>query len=463
MKTKKQGSSPDESVAEAIKMMNEHPGLAEALLKQTLKHHPDHKPALEVCGVIQHHLGKNDESAKNFERLTELDPDYPDNWSNLGTAYGGLGLHDKAIEVMEKSVRMDPKQPLYRNNLAIQYRAADRHEEAVKQLKAAIDMGPSAQMWDNLGGVYSEMANYEEAIKCHQKAVMMNSKFIPAQINLSLAYHFSGDWQKGFQQYEWRFFYYESLRDYLNVYDVRKMWDGKADLTGKTVLVFGEQGFGDIIMFSRFLKDVKSRGAHVIFHVPEELKEFMKGVSGIDEMFVHDMKTPVKLPDHDYHFALMSAPYLLGKQEISGMPYASFYLNDFNNWLNEQTDDFKIGVVWSGNPENPDDKERSIPVEYFQRLDKIPGVRLFSLQFGGAESGFPDITPFIKDFSDTARIIQSFDLVICCDTAIAHVAGSVGVPVWDLIRFGPDWRWPKKESTTHWYDSMGCSKNHPVI
>lgn len=462
MKTKHQlraqVQAADESVAKAIKMMNEHPGLAEALLVQTLKHNPDHKAALEVCGVVQHHLGKNAEAAAHFERLTELDPEYADNWSNLGTAYGGLGQHDKAIEVMEKSVRMVPQQPLYRNNLAVQYRAAGRHDEAIKQLKAAINLSPAPELWDNLGGVYVELERYDEAVACHQKAALMNSKFIPAQINLSLAHHFSGDWKKGFQQYEWRFFYYPSLRAYLDVYDIKKMWDGKADLSGKRVLVFGEQGFGDIIMFSRFLKGVKARGAYVMVHVPPELKNFIRGVDGVDEVVVSDIMRngSEPLPEYDYQFALMSAPYLLGVDKIDGSPYAAFYqTGDFNDWLGEACTDLKVGVVWAGNPENPDDKERSIPVEHFQRLSGIPGVKLFSLQFGDAEhSGLPDLTPFIKDFADTARVIQALDLVICCDTAVAHVAGAVGAPVWNLIRRGPDWRWPQREVKTHWYDSM---------
>jgi tetratricopeptide (TPR) repeat protein len=457
--------NPDASVNEAIKMMNEHPGLAEALLEQTLKHHPEHKPALEICGVIQHHLGKNKEAAEKFLALTKLDPEYADNWANLGTAYGGLGRFNDAIEVMEKSVRMEPKQPLYRNNLAIQYRAAGRYEEAIRQMKLAINLGPGPQTWDNLGSLYTETGQYEEAIKCHQRAIGLNPKFIPAQINLSLAYHFSGDWQKGFEQQEWRFFYYPSLRAYLDVYDVKKMWDGKDDLNGKRVLVFGEQGFGDIIMFGRFLKDVKARGAYVMLHVPPELNDFMRGMDGIDEIVNSDImrRGSQPLPEYDYQFPIMSAPHLLGIKEIEGKPYAAF--NDdghFTKWLKDTAQGrFNVGIVWAGNPENPDDRDRSIPVHYFKELAKnVPEARLFSLQLGNDvekvcdDNGFADLSSFIKDFKGTANIINALDLVICCDTAIAHVAGATGFPVWDLVRYGPDWRWPQREEKTHWYDSM---------
>jgi tetratricopeptide (TPR) repeat protein len=456
-KNKQQSQLADRSVADAIKLAEEHPGLAEALLKQTLKHTPDHKAALEILGVIQHQLGKNEEAARNFERLTELDPEFSDNWANLGTAYGGMGQHDRAIEVMEKSVQMDPNQTMYRNNLALQYRASGRYEEAVRQLESAIKLGPSAELWDNLGGIYLEVEQFADAIDCYKKAVCLNPKFVPAQVNLSLAYHFSGDWKRGFQQYEWRFFYYPSLRGYLEAYDVRKKWDGKADLNGKRVLVFGEQGFGDIIMFSRFLKLVKQRGAHVTVHVPKEMERFMRGIEGVDETYVNELshRSQNVLPEHDYQFALISAPHLLGVEKINGEAYVGFFeQHEFPEILNSYGDKLRVGVAWSGNPENPDDKERSIPFEYFERLSKIEGVQLFNLQFGGEECGLPDLTSLIEDFHDTATIVNSLDLVICCDTALAHVAGAVGIPVWDLIRYGPDWRWPQREAKTHWYESM---------
>lgn len=455
MATKIHKKSANSSVAEAMKMMEKHPGLAEALLKQVLKHNPEHKAALELCGVIQHNLGKNEEAVVNFEKLTKLDPNYSDNWANLGSAYGGLGLYEKAIEVIEHAIRMEPKQSLYRNNLALQYRAIGRYEDAIKQLNTAINLGPSAELWDNLGGIYVEMQNYDEAIKCYKTSVKLNPKFIPAQINLSLAYHFNGDWKNGFKQYEWRFFYYQSLRGYLDVYDLKKMWDGKSNLKGKRVLVFGEQGYGDIIMFSRFLKDVKNLGAYVMFHVPQEMNTFFEGIEGVDE-FVNCKITDYDcvLPNYDYHFPLMSAPYLLEINEINGSPYVK-NINQVDFLKKEK---FNVGIVWSGNAQNPDDKERSIPVQYFKLLSGIPDVELYSLQVDGSdiaqENEFIDLSKFITDFKSTANLIKCLDLVICCDTAVAHIAGAIGSPVWDLIRFGPDWRWGQREEKTHWYNSM---------
>lgn len=442
--------------------MQEHPGLAEALLLQVIRHFPQHLAARQVLGVVQHHQGKSKEAEEHFDLLCRLDPENPENWANLGTAYAGQGKTADAIKVMEKSIAMDPKRQLFKSNLALQYRQTGDYRSAEELLKEAMQEGETPVLFDNLGSLYTEMEKYEDAKKCFEKAVKLNSKHIPAQVNLALANFFQGDWKKGFQQYEWRFFYYPNLLPYIHTYDIGKMWNGKDDLNGKRVLLFAEQGYGDMIMFARFCKRVKERGAHTILHVPPPLARFMSLVDGIDEMYTEDVnkKDHAPLPEHDYHFALMSAPHLLGVEEITGEPYVKVagLPTDFCENMNHQcSDTFNVGIVWAGNPTNPDDRERSIPVEHFKTLE-MQGVRLFSLQIGPkAEErwdGLADLSGFITDFYDTARVVLGLDLVIGCDTSVLHVAGAMGKPAWDLIRYGPDWRWPERQDKSRWYDSV---------
>jgi tetratricopeptide (TPR) repeat protein len=444
-------------------MANEHPGLAVAVLKKALAIDPNHRAALQIAGVIEHQRGADQEAKTYFEKLLELDPNNAENYANLSTALSGLNEHEAALEYIEKAVAMDPKQPMFKNNLALMYRLLGRTDEAIKIMLGLLRDNDKAQFWDNLGSLYAEKEMYPESQKCLERAVKLDSGYIPAQSNLHLVYHFQGDWKKGFEQYEWRFFYKPDLQAYVQDYDIRKLWDGKADLNGKRVLIYGEQGYGDIIMFARYLKDIKARGAHVMLHCPPELNKLLEMVEGIDEFVNVDINKGVKveLPDYDYQFALLSAPHLLKVERITGEPYIKGVDDEFRTFLKEQTHGtFNVGVVWSGGDANPDNKWRSIPLEHFKALTGIPNVRLFSLQMGPHKDDkvegleLVDLTGFLTDFGETARVLNALDLLICCDTSIAHVAGAMGFPVWDLVRYGPDWRWPQRESKTPWYDSM---------
>jgi tetratricopeptide (TPR) repeat protein len=456
--------TPNESVQKALGLLREHPGLAEAVLLRSVKKYPDHLATLQVLGVIQQRIGKHKEAEENFRKLVELDPTNSENYANLGTALGGLGRHEEAVEAMEKSVQMDPKKPMFKNNLAIQYEATGRYEDAKALLEEALREKQTAQLWDNLGNLYVRMEDYESAKNCYLTAISLDNRYVPSQINLGLVHHFQGDYMKGFAQYEWRFLYYPELRPYVSWYDLSKMWDGKASLEGKRVLVYGEQGIGDIIMFSRYLKAIKDKGAYVMFHVPSSLNGLLAGLEGFDELVnieINTVKTD-PLPEYDYQFPLMSAPHLLNVGPMSSGSYIKDVPTDFRKLIKEQCPDtFNVGVVWRGNIANPDNDEKSVPLSELMRLQDIKDVKLFSLQIDGEEEtkacGLPDMSEFITDFADTARVIHGMDLLICCDTAVSHVAGATGFPVWNLIRYGPDWRWPFRRpavSGTHWYGSM---------
>lgn len=455
--------TPDGYVRQALNIVRQHPGLAIATLERALKIDEDHLAANQLVGVILHQNGRSQEAKPYFEKLCKLDPENAENWANLGTALGALNRKTEAIEAMEKALALKPDEPLFKNNLAIQYQSVGKFAESIELFEECLKDKETAQLWENLGNVYTVMGDYEKAKECLQKAIALDPKYVPAQVHLGLVHHFLGDWKAGFKQYEWRFLYYPELQPYLSWYNLSKMWDGKKSLEGKRVVVFGEQGFGDVIMFSRFIKLVKARGAHVILHCDEKLKGFLSCVEGIDEFTTVDISAMKSdpLPEYDYHFPIMSAPHLLGVEKITGEPYtvSTVTTTDFRALIQEQcSDTFNVGIVWTGNEANPDNRERAIPLAEFKRLRDVPGVRLFSVQTGEAELTpdfeIPDLREFITDFASTSRVLNGLDLLICCDTAIAHVAGSMGFPVWNLIRRGPDWRWPDRQQTTHWYDSM---------
>ncbi len=488
----------NEAIEKAGELIMSKPRIAEIILKQLLKCDPEHLSGLQLLGLCKHRLGENAEAIEIIQTALELNPTDADNYNNLGLAYSGLQQYERAIKAIHMAVQYKPEQFLFKNNLGLQYRAIGDYENAVKYLREAIDVSEKPQLWLNLGSIYGEMRNLVECEKCYRRAAELDSEYPAAHVDLAFVHHLNGNWKEGFKEYEWRFWYYPQMRFYLNTYDMSKLWDGKASVEGKRVLIYGEQGLGDIIMFSRYCKDLKARGAYVIVNAPQSLAETLKRIDGIDEVNtrdIHDEKSE-PFPEYDYQFSMMSAPLLLDTQEISGKPYIEAATHVFKEHISkEYGNTFNIGIVWAGNPAHPHDAKRSIPLKHFKGIQNIEGTKFFSLQMDlrkrqygatyrniegengnvkdvcselflrennvvdyceGCDDMKPlvDVTNFIKSFEDTTKILDGLDLVICCDTAIGHLAGAMGIPTWMVLPFNPDWRWMLDGEATHWYDSI---------
>ena len=485
------------AIDKASELLMQKPNIAEIILKQILKCDPEHNSALQLLGLCKHRMGQNAEAVEIIQTVLDLDPNNADNWNNLGLAYGGLGNSQRAIESISKAIEINPNQFLFKNNLALQYRGLGNYEKAVEYMREAIAIEEKPQLWLNLGGIYGEMKNIAEAKKCFESALKLDNQYAAAYVDLAFVYHLLGDWKNGFAAYEWRFLYYPQMKFYHNSYDMNKLWDGKQSVAGKRVLIYGEQGLGDIIQFSRYAKNLKELGAHVIVHCPNNLDSIIKRIEGVDETTNKDIinKTDESFPNYDLQFAMMSFPHLLNTDQISGKPYIKPTTTEFKNYMKkEYGKTFNIGIVWAGSPAHPHDKKRSIPLKHFRSIYEIEGVKLFSLQMGGAKRQYGvtyrnmesdvaslndvclekfqpengvvdynedaedmkivDLTNMIQSFEDTATILCGLDMLICCDTATAHLAGAMGVPVWIAVPFNPDWRWTLKGDTTPWYDSM---------
>lgn len=485
------GQIMQEAVEKAGELLSTKPQIAEVILKQLLKIDPENHAALQLLGLCKHRLGENEEAIEIIQAALELDPESADDYNNLALAYGALDNYERGIECMKKAIALKPEQFLFKNNLALQYRSIGDYENAIQCMREAVEKGNQPQLWLNLGGMYGEMKDIDESEKCFEKALRIDPDYPAAYVDLAFTYHLKGDWQKGFAAYEWRFWYYPQMQYYLKEYDMSKVWDGKADLNGKRVLIYGEQGMGDIIQFMRYAKELKAKGAHVIINCPLALDALVRRIEGVDETTNRNVVdgSNGEFPKYDYQFSLMSFPYLLEKKEISGEPYIQPVTRAFKDNLHaEYGDVFKIGIVWAGSPAHPHDKRRSIPLKFFRKIHDTEGVKLFSLQMDArkrqygatyhagnddqcgdrfqAEKGvvdycegcddmkLVDLTSMIQSFEDTCTILAGLDLVICCDTATAHLAGAMGVPVWVCIPYNPDWRWSLEGETTHWYDSM---------
>jgi len=487
-----------EATDKAGELLVKKPQIAEIILKQVLKCDPEHSSALQLLGLCKHRMGQHAEAVEIIQTALDIDPDNADNWNNLGLAYGGLGNHKKSIDCIKKAIQKKPNQFLFKNNLALQFRSINDYDSAIESLKEGLKIEEQPQMWLNLGGMYGELKKLSESEQCFRNALKLDPNYAAAYVDLAFVYHLLGDWKKGFAAYEWRFFYYPQMRFYHNSYDHKKLWDGKSSLKNKKVLVYGEQGLGDIIQFVRYAKNLKEMGAYVIIHCPKSLDSIVKRIEGVDETTNKDIVNideNEKFPDYDYQFSMMSFPYLLNLEEIDGNPYIKPATDRFKNFIKKDyKETFNIGIVWAGSPAHPHDKKRSIPLKHFRILHDAPNVKLFSLQLENSKRQYGatyrnieanstkvddacfekfqpidavvdysedcedlkivDLTKMIQSFEDTATILAGLDLLICCDTATAHMAGAMGVPVWVAVPYNPDWRWTLQGNETHWYNSM---------
>ena len=244
-------------------------------------------------------------------------------------------------------------------------------------------------------------------------------------------------------------------------------WQGES-LDGRTILLHAEQGLGDTLHFIRYAPLVKKLGARVLLAASAPLVPLLRRTPGIDEIVVED----TLVAGVDYHISLLSLPLRMGttRETLPGdIPYIFPVEDRIAFWRDrlKSLTGLRVGLVWQGSFYHPEDRFRSIPLSRFEALSKVPGVTLIGLQVGtGREQirlaqdklDILDLGGELDQTSgalmDAAAVLKNLDLLISCDTAIAHLAGAMEVPVWVAVPFAPDWRWFLESETTAWYPSM---------
>jgi hypothetical protein len=346
------------------------------------------------------------------------------------------------------------------NNLGATLRLQGNLDEAVASYQNALQIKPDfAAAMNNLGTALRDKGDLDDAMSWYRKAIQLTPDFADAHWNLSFALLLAGLFQEGWQEYEW-------------IWKLKKpkyrlpqpLWDG-ADIRGKRILLYAEQGFGDVIQFVRYAPMVKGKGAEVILGCQKELKVLLKSVVGVSSVVVFGEP----IPQFDLQCPLPSLPRLFSTTVDSipsQVPYMHADIQSVSDWrhrLGIDTSSLNIGLVWAGSPGHLNDRNRSCMPDLFLSIARMEGLRLFSLQkeipdrwaSGSAtEMNLVDYMEEIEDFSDTAGIIMNLDLVITVDTAVAHLAGALGKPVWTLLPFAPDWRWMLNRDDSPWYPTM---------
>ncbi|MBN1124085.1 MAG: glycosyltransferase family protein [Sedimentisphaerales bacterium] len=425
---------------------------------------PDFELAWFHLGNALRDIQQFAEAIHAYQKALALRPDYPSCWNNLGLAYKAIEHIEKAVGAFEKAAQLSPDNPEYFNNLGLSLETMWCSDEAIIAYRKAINLMPDfAEAYRNLGDTLKEIGRCEEAIRAYRKALEIRPDYASTWWNLSLALLLSGRLAEGFALYHYRSHPEVEIFTYPHTLDVPR-WGG-GGFSGKRLLVYCEQGFGDSIQFLRYIPMVKQRGGTVILEVPSALARLARNCTGFDELVCASQK-PSQIP-FDLCVSIMDLPAIFNTS-LSTIPDIVPYIRVSSEILNPWRDRFgqgrfHVGIVWAGNPKHGNDRNRSCRAEWFASLGHIEGVQLHSLQKGPASEQIMELTKNVPvndlanelgDFADTAAVIAHLDLVITVDTAVAHLAGAMDKPVWLLLPFSPDWRWMLDRRDSPWYPAM---------
>jgi len=428
---------------------------------------PGAPAAHNAVGIAFRRKGQLNAAIAWYGQALSLEANFPDAHNNLGEALYQNGQLDAAIVACRRALELRPKFPEALNNLGNALRKAGRLEEAVETYQKALAQRPDwPETHDNLGNAYFSQGELDLAAFSYANALAITPNYAPAQMNQGLLHLLRGDFEHGWDLYESRLKVPGATRPKETP---AATWDG-SDLRGKRILVLSDQGFGDCIQFIRYAPMLAERGGQVVLACQEELLSLLDKSGGVSQT----VKLNGPMPAADVYCPLLSLPRIF-KTDLQTIPARTPYLSadaarrdQWRDRIGDSSGRLRIGLAWAGRPGDREELNRSIPLSMLAplaeaRRDHDRGALFYSLQLGDAAAqtaGPPagmeliDLTGQIKDFSDTAAMIENLDLVITVDTAVAHLAGALGKPVWLLLAMIPDWRWMLKRADSPWYPTM---------
>lgn len=442
-----------------------HPARAEQVCREVVRCNPWSGGAWFILGVANQLLGRLEESVECYRRSLALLPSNAEAWNNLGASLLSLRRPEEAEPCIAQALALAPGYAEGYSNLGNALQALGRHDEAIARYRRALELKPDYHAaHDHLGLVLQAQGKLEEAIHEYGRALAMAPGYAVAHTNRALARLQHGDFANGWNEYEWRF----ACPEHPVPNHVQPWWDG-SPLQGRTILVWTEQGLGDCFQFIRFAPLLARAGGRVVVHCASSLARVLATCPGVSQVVRHDED----LPPFDCHVPLMSLPGLFGTM-LGTIPAHVPYLfpppERVAAWGREMSArrGLKVGIAWQGNPDHKKDRIRSFRLDQFEPLSRIAGVSLFSLQKGrGAEQlagrdslHIVDLGSRLEDLSDAAAVLANLDLVIVPDTALAHLAGALGRPVWVALSSSGEWRWLTAREDSPWYPTLRLFRQH---
>ncbi len=439
---------------------------AEKVYRQVLAAEPASANAWCYLGIALFDTQRLEESVAAYQRAVAIQPGFAIAWNNLGNSLRRLHRFKEAIAAYDTALRHNGTYVNAFMNRATALIWDGQLQAGVDSVQRALALAPddlearkvlaTAKLW---------LGNLDESEKDYRELVKLKPDDAELHKNLSMILLLRGEFEQGWREYAWR----QKGGEFGTPSLPGPQWNGDS-LNGRTILLLAEQGLGDTIQFIRYAPLLKAKyDCRVIAAVQKPLLRLLRDVAGVDEWAIRGEV----LPAHDVWAPMLSLPALLGQHDVGDLPKAAAYLQADEQLVRKWRENlaplggFKIGIAWQGNPGMDTDRFRSIPLPSFLPLAKISGIRLISLQRGFGTEHLASLGGRMEvhtlgdnvdtssgPFMDTAAVMKNLDLVITSDTAVAHLAGALGVPVWMALTLVPDWRWFLKREDSPWYPSL---------
>ncbi|GIW94946.1 MAG: hypothetical protein KatS3mg110_3961 [Pirellulaceae bacterium] len=434
---------------------------AEAVYRQVLAVAPRSAEAWCYLGIVLYDRGRFQESVEAYRQAIQLRQRFPIAWSNMGNSLAALESWQEAEQAIRTAIAQQPDYATAWLNLGALYLKQGRLDESVRALEEAARLAPQNEtVHRNLGAALVRCGRIEEGLQHNEQALRLAPRSAEARRNRAIVRLLMGDWQRGWEEYEWRWYCPEQSWPKRP----EPLYEGQR-LEGKRLLLIAEQGLGDTIQFIRYAHLARQQGARIAAEIQPELIPLLESFPDIEWLLPRGGPTMTC----DYFLPLLSAPRVFGTRPDNvpaPIPYLSARPELIDYWRKRLPPaPLRIGLVWQGSRSHPADQQRSMPLALLAKLAR-PGRLLVSLQKGfGTEQlrSLPEPHTVLDlgdeldakaPFLDTAAVMSLLDLVICVDTAVAHLAGALGRPVWVALPFIPDWRWMLNRADTPWYPTM---------
>ena len=428
---------------------------------QALELKPDYVDAHYNQGICLKALNRHDEALASYAQALKLQPAHAEaHFNNQGNSLQALNRHDEALASYAQALKLQPDYAEALNNQGYSLKALNLYDEALVSYAQALKLQPDyAEALNNQGNCLQALNRHDEALASYAQALKLQPDYADAYWNLSLLQLLQGNYKEGWQNYEWRKKIAKKTKNGYSSLPQQQAWLGMQDLKDKNILISKEQGLGDYIQFCRYLPMIQELGGKIILDTPKSLRPLIDTL-GIDKTYTDELEKV----QFQYHCAIMSLP-LAFKTKLGTIPNQGTYLftpDDKKKYWQEKLGKKttpRIGLVWSGNESHVNDLNRSLSLEQLKPWLDLP-YEFHSLQIDYRKHDIKLLPTFpnlychekdIEDFTDTAGLIESMDLIISVDTSVAHLAGAIGKKILILLPYASDFRWLVGRPDSPWY------------
>lgn len=431
---------------------------AEAAYRNAIKIMPKNALPWFNLGNLLRDTKNNEEALKAFRKADMLQPGTPEILNNLGTQLYDMGAIEEALKNYDAALSFRPQFTDAMTNRGNALQRLCRMDEAERALSEALTIEPRNPVFNlNMSAFLAAAGRHDKALEVADKAISLNPNYIEAHLKKASLLIQQGQLEEGLALYEkrWEIQNWHALPKKLNA----KPWNGEA-LNGKSLIVWNEQGFGDAIMYARYLGELSDRASKLTVMCEPTLHTLLgRGLSAEVEFVGFDDATPRS----DFHVSMMSLPHHFGVT-LENLKTASAYLFPDQDTVNAargslSNSALQVGLIWAGNPSQSHDYSRSLTPEQISPILDIPNIQFHNLLVGPRgdlwrEERLQDPRKNLKSFDDTAAYMDALDLIISVDSAPAHLAGAIGKKTWVLLSFDPDTRYFLDRDDSSWYPKM---------